>query len=101
MENYFTPESIRDGQLIYRPVDDIRQEFTVRGYTETVRSRLDPDELLATLKTGQDDTESGKVMSFQRRKRPRRPPEIKYEFVSSKRPIDPFFYLSGYAIRSK
>jgi hypothetical protein len=101
MLNFFTPESIRDGQLIYRPVDDIRQEITVRGYAETVRSRLDPDELRATLKLGQSGFESNTISSMQRRKRPRRAPEIKYEFVSSERPLDPFFYLSGYAIRSK
>jgi hypothetical protein len=101
MVNFFTPESIRDGQLIYRPVDDIRQEFTVRGFAETVRSRLDPDELRATLKLGQSGFNEDTIGSTTRRRRPRRPPQIKYEFVESTRPIDPFFYLSGYAIRSK
>ena len=97
MAAYFTPDSVRDGRLIYRPVEDVREDFTVRGYQETVESRrgLPP---VSTEDAEEDSLELPPELRRQRRLR--RPPLVRYETVSPTRPIDPFFYLSGYAIRN-
>jgi hypothetical protein len=98
MAGYFTPDSVRDGRLIYRPVEDVREDFTVRGYEETVESRRG---LPSALFGGENDDSIIQPQDKRGRRRARRPPVIRYETVSPTRPIDPFFYLSGYAIRDR
>jgi hypothetical protein len=95
--SYFTPESVRDGRLVYRPVADVREDFIVRGYEETVEKRrgLPPQSPVES-----EDDNYTSLPGHRRQRRLRRPPQIKYETVAPERPIDPFFYLSGYAIRN-
>ncbi len=100
LSRFFTPKSISHGMLIYRPVQEVVQEIVIRGYDETVRSRLDlpgdrDDFQLSPLtRTESDDNDDPIDL---RRKRV----SVRYEFVKPKRAIDPFFYLSKYAIRTR
>jgi hypothetical protein len=100
MRRFFTSESVRDEHLIYRPVEDVREKLIVRGYDETVRSMMDPKEKLAASQHALFANEAGE-WSDRRRKRPRAAPEVEYRVVQPKRPIDPYFFLSGYTIHGK
>jgi hypothetical protein len=98
MTRFFTSDSVHDRHLVYRPVDDVSETIVVKGYDETVRSMIEPQEKLGRSRQSSlsDEELIGREYS---RTTARRMPEVKYKTIEPKRPIDPYFYLSGYAIR--
>lgn len=81
LARFFTPESVEDYILIYRPVVGVQQKVTVTGYEETLRTGL------SRLPESQSVTETKD--------------EVHYSSKVPKNPIDPFFFLSNYTIRRK
>ncbi len=78
---YFTPESIEDGHLVYRPARGVRNDLAVEGYEETMRSRF--EEL---------DANRGWIARDER---------VRYSPREPRNTIDPFFYLSRFTVRPR
>lgn len=76
---YFTPESIEDGHLLYRAARGVRSDLAVEGYEETMRSRF--EEL---------DAKRGWIARDER---------VQYSAREPRNTIDPFFYLSRFTVR--
>ncbi len=81
VSRFFTEESLDGFRLQYRAAVGMRKDVVVDGYQETYRS-FKSEQLPAKL--ARDDVE-----------------RISYEAREPKRTIDPYFYLSSYAIRPK
>jgi hypothetical protein len=117
LARFFTPESVEGNTLIYRPVTGVEQNVVVTGYEETVRTQISKqhedtvaprDKEAAEPKDKDLADERGNDRAQGHREAPTRPHEtsepddrIHYKPISPKYPIDPFFFLSTYAVRPR
>lgn len=77
----FTPESLIEQRLLYRPAVGVKQELHVKGYEETMHSTL-PEKFHDA---GMPDAGA----------------RIHYVSEAAERPLDPFIFLSTYVVRPK
>lgn len=117
LARYFTPESVDGHTLIYRPVTGVQQNLVVTGYEETVRSRIpgQHEETVAPYaeENAVSDAEDEPALFPEDRPKkqpkaptnPHVPPDaddrIQYRTTAPKHPLDPFFFLSNYAVRPR
>jgi hypothetical protein len=76
MRMYFTPESIRDGNLVYRSVRGMKQVIKVAGYRETMRT------------SGQSLVDEKDPVAR----------SVEYEEKAPQRPVDAFMFVTKHLI---
>lgn len=81
MREFFTPKSVSGQTLVYRPVVGMRPSLSVSGYDDTVRATIARMFDIPVDEGGEEPVE--------------------YAQEEPKNPIDPFFFLSKYAVRRK
>jgi len=81
MARFFTPESLRDNMLVYRPAMQVKQDLKVKGYDETVRAKT--------------------ANQFERPEIREATERTQYLLAEPRNPIDPFFFLSKHVVRPK